>query len=197
MQLRQKYTIDNITYENELFINEKDSVNVTAIMEYFFNMQKERNKKEILHGLQASVQNNTAVIDCHTKLASAVILKKPVTEESKPCHSEQSEESEINKYKLETQQTVKTEKEYINNEIKTNTRPKEGNNEAGYYIKYRIGNNIIERWSRVSTEANAKAIIYNYVSKLKKEYGCEVEYEFLEIKPMTKEEFDNRNKSAE
>lgn len=188
MQLRQKYTIDNITYENELFINEKDSVNITAIMEYFFNMQKEINKREILHGLQASVQNDRG---------GSVIQREPATEESKPCHSEQSEESEINKYKLETQQTVKTEKEHINKKIKKIPRPQKNNNKAGYYIKYRIGNNIIERWSRVSSEENAKAIIYNYVSKLKKEYECEVVYEFLEIKPMTKEEFDNRNKSAE
>ncbi len=172
MQLRQKYTIDNITYENELFISEKDNVNITAIMEYFFNVQKnERNKREILHGSQTSVQNDMGVVDCNSEISS------PDSEES-------------------VKTTVETEKEHINKVIKNIPKPKENNNKIGYYIKYRIGNNVIERWTRTSTEANAKAVIYNYVSKLKKEYECEVEYEFLEIQPMTKEEFDNRNKSA-
>ena len=74
---------------------------------------------------------------------------------------------------------------------------KKQTNEAdtpGYYIKVRIGYNISERWSRSQTEANARATIYNYVSKLQKEYKTDVEYEFLELKPMTKKEFENRNK---
>ncbi len=164
MQLRQKYTIDKITYENELFISEKDSVNITAIMEYFFNMQKERNKGEFNINY---MQNNEETVP---KVDSSLVSQ--------------------------AQNDTTAKKEHINKVIKNIPKPKENNNKTGYYIKCRIGNNVTERWTRTSTEANAKAVIYNYVSKLKKEYECEVEYEFLEIQPMTKEEFDNRNKSA-
>lgn len=39
MQLRQKYTINNITYENEMFISEKDNVNIIGAIEYFLTYQ--------------------------------------------------------------------------------------------------------------------------------------------------------------
>ena len=154
MQLRQKYTINNVTYENEMFISEKDNVNIIGAIEYFFNIPNTDKKVEVAsirEKDEQSAKNNT-------------VVTIPVEHEEK--------EADVN---IEKKQT---------NEADT----------PGYYIKVRIGYNISERWSRSQTEANARATIYNYVSKLQKEYKTDVEYEFLELKPMTKKEFENRNK---
>ena len=92
--------------------------------------------------------------------------------------------------------SIPVEHEEKETDVNVNVAKKETDeaDTPGYYIKVRIGYDISERWSRSQTEANARATIYNYVSKLQKEYKTDVDYEFLELKPMTKKEFENRNK---
>ena len=47
MQLKQKYTINNVTFENEMFISEKDNVNIIGAIEYFFNIPNTDKKVEV------------------------------------------------------------------------------------------------------------------------------------------------------
>lgn len=159
MQLRQKYTINNVTYENEMFISEKDNVNIIGAIEYFFNIPNTDKKVEVASIREKDEQSAKIVVN-----NTAVTV--PVE------HEEKEADVNVNVTKKETDEA----------------------DTPGYYIKVRIGYNISERWSKSQTEANARATIYNYVSKLQKEYKTDVEYEFLELKPMTKKEFENRNK---
>ena len=166
MQLRQKYTINNVTYENEMFISEKDNVNIIGAIEYFFNIPNTDKKVEV-----ASIREKD---------------EQPAKTEEKSATDENNN----------TVVTVPVEHEEKETDVNVNATKKQTDeaDTPGYYIKVRIGYNISERWSRSQTEANARATIYNYVSKLQKEYETDVDYEFLELKPMTKKEFKNRNK---
>lgn len=159
MQLRQKYTINNVTYENEMFISEKDNVNIIGAIEYFFNIPNTDKKIEVASIREKDEQTAKIVVN-------NTVVTVPVEHEEK--------ETDVN-VNVEKKQTDEADT-------------------PGYYIKVRIGYDISERWSRSQTEANARATIYNYVSKLQKEYKTDVDYEFLELKPMTKKEFENRNK---
>lgn len=159
MQLRQKYTINNVTYENEMFISEKDNVNIIGAIEYFFNIPNTDKKVEVASIREKDEQTAKIVVN-------NTVVTVPVEHEEK--------ETDVN-VNVEKKQTDEADT-------------------PGYYIKVRIGYDISERWSRSQTEANARATIYNYVSKLQKEYKTDVDYEFLELKPMTKKEFENRNK---
>lgn len=152
MQLRQKYTINNVTYENEMFISEKDNVNIIGAIEYFFNIPNASKKVEVASIREKDEQpakivaNNTAVT-------------VPVEHEEK-----------------ETPVPVIEEEE-----------------KSGYYIKYKVRDVEYERWSNAKNENNAKAIVYSTAKKESWMAGYKVNYEILEIKPMTEQEFNNRH----
>lgn len=132
MQLKQKYTIHNIIYENELFISDENTnVNIKDIMQHFFNSVQ-------------PVFNNSC--SCLSNISTHI-----------PCHSERSEESDTNSIKNnESEEVSKPATE----ESKTQDKPYEKRrglikgdlvkepNRSGFYIKFKIGNNIIEKWSR-------------------------------------------------
>lgn len=174
MQLKQKYTIYNITYENELFISdESTNVNIKDIMQHFFNSVQ-------------PVFNNSC--SCHSNISTHI-----------PCHSERSEESDTNSVKNnEAEEELKPDSEKSKSEPVKNINiigfqiPDKKVDKAGFYIKFKVGNDIIEKWSRTDSEDNAKTGIYNYISKLKKERNDTVDYEILEIKAMILEEYNNK-----
>lgn len=63
MQLRQKYTVNNITYENEMFISDKDNVNIIGAIEYFFNIPNTCKKLEVVSICEKDEQPAKQVVD--------------------------------------------------------------------------------------------------------------------------------------
>lgn len=177
MQLRQEYTVNNTTYKNEMFISEKDNIDIYKLIFHFFNCP-----------MPAQKIKNICIIPANIKEA-----EDAETKDEQPAKTEEKSATDENN---NTVVTVPVEHEEKETDVNVNVAKKETDeaDTPGYYIKVRIGYDISERWSRSQTEANARATIYNYVSKLQKEYKTDVEYEFLELKPMTKKEFENRNK---
>ena len=197
MQLTQKYTINNISYTNELFIkDESTNVNIKEIMQHFFNsVQPVFNYSCSCHSKQSGVTNINTINNNESKEASKPASEEsstPVTLTSVFCEdyfSRQNQE-ESEKVARPASEESKTQEEQTGWRIKDCYIHK--TNPSGFYIKFKVGNNIIEKWSRADSENNAKAGIYNYISKLRKERNDTVDYEILEIKAMTLEEYNNR-----
>lgn len=166
MQLRQKYTINNVTYENEMFISEKDNVNIIGAIEYFFNIPNTDKKVEV-----ASIREKDE--------QTAKIEEKSATDENN-----------------NTVVTVPVEHEEKETDINVNTTKKETNeaDTPGYYIKFILGENEVEKWKAWKSKAAARQFLSDLVYRRKKETGYDVNYSLIEIKPMTKKEFENRNK---
>lgn len=152
MQLKQKYTINNVTYENEMFISEKDNVNIIGAIEYFFNIPNACKKLEVISISEKDEQPTKQVVN-------NTVFTVPVEHEEK-----------------ETPVPVIEEED-----------------KSGYYIKYKVRDVEYERWSNAKNENNAKAIVYSTAKKESWMAGYKVNYEILEIKPMTEQEFNNRH----
>lgn len=158
MQLKQKYTINNITFENEMFISEKDDVNIIGAIEYFFNIPNTCKKLEVVSICEKDDQSAKQVVD-------NTIVTVPVE------HKEKETDVNVNIEKKETDET----------------------DMPGFYIKFTIGENEIEKWKAWKSKAAARQFLSDLVYRRKKETGYEVKYSLIELKPMTKKEFDNRN----
>lgn len=158
MQLKQKYTINNITFENEMFISEKDNVNIIGAIEYFFNIPNACKKLEVVSISEKDEQPTKQVVN-------NTIVTVPVE------HKEKETDVNINIEKKETDET----------------------DMHGFYIKFTIGENEIEKWKAWKSKAAARQFLSDLVYRRKKETGYEVKYSLIELKPMTKQEFDNRN----
>lgn len=158
MQLKQKYTINNITFENEMFISEKDNVNIIGAIEYFFNIPNICKKLEVV-----------SICEKDEQPAKQVVGNTIVTVPAE--HKEKETDVNVNIEKKETD-----EKDI-----------------PGFYIKFTIGENEIEKWKAWKSKAAARQFLSDLVYRRKREVGYEVKYSLIELKPMTKQEFDNRN----
>lgn len=180
MQLKQKYTIYNITYENELFISdESTNVNIKEIMEYFFN-----SINPVFNCSNHSEQNEVTNINTINNNESKEEIKSD-SEELKTQPVQDVPDIKITGYQIADKPYEKRRGLIKGGLVKEHNR-------LGFYIKFKVGNNIIEKWSQTDSEDNAKAGIYNYISKLRKERNDTVDYEILEIKAMTLEEYNNK-----
>lgn len=166
MQLRQKYTINNITYENEMFISEKDNVNIIGAIEYFFNIPNASKKVEV-----ASIREKDE--------QTAKTEEKTATDENN-----------------NTVVTISVEHEEKETDVNVNVEKKQTDeaDTPGYYIKFILGENEVEKWKAWKSKAAARQFLSDLVYRRKKETGYDVNYSLIEIKPMTKKEFENRNK---
>ena len=166
MQLRQKYTINNITYENEMFISEKDNVNIIGAIEYFFNIPNASKKVEVVSICEKDEQPAKTEEKSATNENDNTIVTVPVE------HAEKETDVNVNTIKKETD-----EKDI-----------------PCFYMKFTIGENEFEKWKAWKSKAAARKSLSDLVYRRKKEIGYEVKYSLIELKPMTKQEFDNRNK---
>lgn len=166
MQLRQKYTINNVTYENEMFISEKDNVNIIGAIEYFFNIPNTDKKVEV-----ASIREKDE--------QTAKIEEKSATDENN-----------------NTVVTVPVEHEEKETDVNVNATKKETDeaDTPGYYLHLVLGENNIEKWGPWKTKKAAKQALYDMVYRRKKQTGYDVKYSVIDIIPMTEKEFKNRNK---
>lgn len=166
MQLRQKYTINNITYENEMFISEKDNVNIIDAIEYFFNIPNTDKKVEV-----ASIREKD---------------EQPAKTEEKSATDENNN----------TVVTVPVEHEEKETDVNVNVEKKQTNeaDTPGYYIKFILGENEVEKWKAWKSKAAARQFLSDLVYRRKKETGYDVKYSVIELRPMTEKEFKNRNK---
>lgn len=166
MQLRQKYTINNITYENEMFISEKDNVNIIGAIEYFFNIPNASKKVEV-----ASIREKD---------------EQPAKTEEKSATDENNN----------TVVTVPVEHEEKETDVNVNVEKKETDeaDTPGYYLHLVLGENNIEKWGPWKTKKAAKQALYDMVYRRKKQTGYDVKYSVIDIIPMTEKEFKNRNK---
>lgn len=186
MQLTQKYTINNISYTNELFIrDENTNVNIKEIMQHFFNsVQPVFNYSCSCHSKQSEVTNINTINNNEAEEASKPASEEsstPVTLTSVFCEDYFSRQN-----REEAEKVARPASEKSKPQDKQTVYP------SGFYIKFKVGNNIIEKWSNTDSEDKAKAGIYNYIYKLRKEQNDTVDYEFLELRPMTLKEYNNR-----
>lgn len=169
MQLRQKYTINNVTYENEMFISEKDNANIYSLMINFF-------------------------LNCSVALpVNAKQIKTTETKDEQPAKTEEKSATDENN---NTVVTVPVEHEEKETDVNVNVEKKQTNeaDTPGYYIKFILGENEVEKWKAWKSKAAARQFLSDLVYRRKKETGYDVNYSLIEIKPMTKKEFENRNK---
>lgn len=83
MQLRQKYTINNVTYENEMFISEKDNVNIIGAIEYFFNIPNTDKKVEVVSIREKDEQTAKTEEKSATNENNNTVVTVPVEHEEK------------------------------------------------------------------------------------------------------------------
>lgn len=158
MQLKQKYTINNVTFENEMFISEKDNVNIIGAIEYFFNIPNACKKLEVVSISEKDEQPAKVV-------ANNTAVTVPVE------HEEKEADVNVNATKKATDET----------------------DTPGFYIKFILGENEVEKWKAWKSKAAARQFLSDLVYRRKREVGYEVKYSLIELKPMTKQEFDNRH----
>lgn len=166
MQLRQKYTINNITYENEMFISEKDNVNIIGAIEYFFNIPNTDKKVEVASIREKDEQTAKTEEKSATDENNNTVVTVPVE------HEEKETDLNVNVEKKETDEA----------------------DTPGYYLHLVLGENNIEKWGPWKTKKAAKQALYNMVYRRKKQTGYDVKYSVIELRPMTEKEFKNRNK---
>ena len=166
MQLRQKYTINNIIYENEMFISEKDNVNIIGAIEYFFNIPNTDKKIEV-----ASIREKD---------------EQPAKTEEKSATDENNN----------TVVTIPVEHEEKETDVNVNATKKETDeaDTPGFYLHLVLGENNIEKWGPWKSKKAAKQALYDMVYRRKKQTGYDVKYSVIELRPMTEKEFKNRNK---
>ncbi len=150
MQIKIKKTINNATYEYEVFINKEDieKINIETVL----NLLKFNAVEEV----KAEPNNEPAEV----KEAIQLNQNQPKKETIAPPR----------------------------------TRVPHDENTTGYYIKFTLGKNLFEKWSKHTSIDRVKANLHDYIWKVRKEKGYQIEYEILEIKPMTYNEYINRNK---
>lgn len=165
MQLRQKYTINNVTYENEMFISEKDNVNIIGAIEYFFNIPNTDKKIEVASIREKDEQPVKAEEKAEIQENNSVVTV-PVE------HEEKETDVKVNVEKKETDET----------------------DTPGFYLHLVLGENNIEKWGPWKTKKAAKQALYDMVYRRKKQAGYDVKYSVIELRPMTEKEFKNRNK---
>ena len=170
MQLRQKYTINNITYENEMFISEKDNVDIYQLIFHFFNCP-----------MPAQNIKNICIIPANIKEAEDAETK-----------GEQPAKQVVNN----TVVTIPVEHEEKETDVKVNADKKESDetDTPGFYLHLVLGENNIEKWGPWKTKKAAKQALYDMVYRRKKQTGYDVKYSVIDIIPMTEKEFKNRNK---
>lgn len=166
MQLRQKYTINNVTYENEMFISEKDNVNIIGAIEYFFNIPNTDKKVEVASIREKDEQPAKTEEKSATDENNNTVVTVPVE------HEEKETDVNVNAIKKETDEA----------------------DTPGYYIKFILGENEVEKWKAWKSKAAARQALYDMVYRRKKETGYDVKYSVIDIIPMTEKEFKNRNK---
>ena len=166
MQLRQKYTINNITYENEMFISEKDNVNIIGAIEYFFNIPNTDKKVEVASIREKDEQTAKTEEKSATDENNNTVVTVPVE------HEEKEADVNVNIEKKETNET----------------------DTPGFYLHLVLGENNIEKWGPWKTKKAAKQALYDMVYRRKKQTGYDVKYSVIELRPMTEKEFKNRNK---
>lgn len=166
MQLRQKYTINNVTYENEMFISEKDNANIYSLMINFF-------------------------LNC--SVALPVNAKQIKTTETKDEQSAKTEEKSATDENNNTVVTVPVEHEEKETDVNVNVKETPSETTHGYYVKFLLNNKLIKKWASWKTEKKAKDSIYNLAYRQRKEKGYNIKCEILEIQPMTLEEFNKIN----
>lgn len=166
MQLRQKYTINNVTYENEMFISEKDNVNIYSLMINFF-------------------LNCSVVLPVNAKNSEEESTETACTEEKAATDENNN-----------TVVTIPVEHEEKETDVNVNATKKETDeaDTPGYYLHLVLGENNIEKWGPWKTKKAAKQALYDMVYRRKKQTGYDVKYSVIDIIPMTEKEFKNRNK---
>ena len=166
MQLRQKYTINNITFENEMFISDKDNVNIIGAIEYFFNIPNTYKKLEVVSICEKDEQPAKTEEKSATDENNNTVVTVPVE------HKEKETDVNVNIEKKETNET----------------------DTPGFYLHLVLGENNIEKWGPWKTKKAAKQALYDMVYRRKKQTGYDVKYSVIELRPMTEKEFKNRNK---
>lgn len=166
MQLKQKYTINNVTFENEMFISEKDNVNIIGAIEYFFNIPNTCKKLEVVSFCEKDDQSAKTEEKSTTDENNNTVVTVPVE------HKEKETDVNVNIEKKETDET----------------------DMPGFYMKFIVNGDEFEKWKAWKSKAAARQSLSDLVYRRKKEVGYEVKYSLIELKPMTKKEFENRNK---
>lgn len=166
MQLRQKYTVNNVTYENEMFISEKDNINIIGAIEYFFNIPNTCKKLEVVSICEKDEQPAKTEEKSATDENNNTVVTVPVE------HKEKETDVNVNIEKKETNET----------------------DTPGFYLHLVLGENNIEKWGPWKTKKAAKQALYDMVYRRKKQTGYDVKYSVIELRPMTEKEFKNRNK---
>lgn len=177
MQLRQEYTVNNTTYKNEMFISEKDNVDIYQLIFHFFNCP-----------MPAQNIKNICIIPANIKEA-----EDTETKDEQPAKTEEKSATDENN---NTVVTVPVEHEEKEADVNVNIEKKETNetDTPGFYLHLVLGENNIEKWGPWKTKKAAKQALYDMVYRRKKQTGYDVKYSVIDIIPMTEKEFKNRNK---
>lgn len=186
MQLRQEYTVNNTAYKNEIFISEKDNVDIYKLIFHFFNCpMPAQNIKNI-----CIIPAPTDYVDIEEKGSAKEEDIETLSDMFKKMNQSPTiEETENNS----TDISIPVEHEEKETDINVNVKETPSETTHGYYVKFLLNNKLIKKWASWKTEKKAKDSIYNLAYRQRKEKGYNIKCEILEIQPMTLEEFNKIN----